>query len=88
MATQLWIVGRMEMQPWEFVGVFATEAEARAACLSPKYFVGPAVLGEATPVERTEWPGCYYPIVEHEGSGEQIIVTYEEWKAIANGTER
>lgn len=79
----MWIVGHLDNEPWQFIGLFATEKEAVAACLTSKYFVAPATVGEIAPNERTEWPGCYYPIVKHEGSDEvSRVASYEEWNVI------
>ena len=68
----VWIVGQVhpsngleeqDMQvAWEFQGVFDTETLAVAACKSPLYFIGPAVINEELPETITEWFGAYYPI--------------------------
>lgn len=61
---KLWVAGMFRdlKQPiWELVGVFDSEQMAIDACIDYRYFIGPAVLNEATPFERMEWPGCYYP---------------------------
>lgn len=64
---ELWIAGEfIEGEPWGFVGVFDTEAAAVAACKDERYFVGPATLNVASPVEKEEWPGCYAPLLKVE----------------------
>lgn len=51
---------------WEFIGVFSDEAKAVAACLSYRYFVGPATLDVALSDGSIEWTGAFYPIIETE----------------------
>lgn len=64
--TQLWIVGQViapgETGPvWEFQGVFESEVLALAACVGPKFFLGPAQLNERIASETQPWVGCYFP---------------------------
>jgi hypothetical protein len=64
---EVWIAGQYRGQfpegtAWDFQGVFATEAEAIAACENPSYFVFPATVGERLPDQMQEAPGCYYPL--------------------------
>jgi len=47
---------------FSFMGVFATEPEAVAACRDENYLVGPAVMGKQLPDRLVPWVGCYYPI--------------------------
>lgn len=42
-------------------GVFATEAEADAACTSSHKGIGPIELGKRMPHAEAYWPGFYYP---------------------------
>ena len=71
----LWIVGQYrgdsegEFVAWDFEGVYATEAEAVAACETDQYFVGPATLGQRCP--DGPWPGAYYPKAKESESDEQ-----------------
>ncbi len=68
---ELWIVGQwralvdvgLELShvAWDFQGVFATRAEAVAACIETSYFIVPATLGETWPHGQVEWKGCEYP---------------------------
>jgi hypothetical protein len=60
----LYIVGECRDEPnaWDFVGVFESAELAEAACTSPRYFVGPAVLNERTPDGSIAWPGAWFPI--------------------------
>ena len=64
--TQVWIAGKFiaetdQGRVWEFQGVFETETDAVAACLTSAYFIGPCFMGEPFPDETMEWPGAYYP---------------------------
>jgi len=65
---ELWIVGQYRGDTedghvaWDFQGVFPSREEAEAACLTPRYFVGKASLGERLPDHRVTWPGVYYPL--------------------------
>lgn len=59
----LWVVGKFkDTEPWEFQGVFDSEAKAVRACKSPAYFVGPVQLNYTVPDETDAWPGMYYPV--------------------------
>jgi len=59
---ELWIVGQwLPDLAWEMMGVFHSEELAEAACKDDTYFVGPLILNEVAPDERTPWPGAYYP---------------------------
>jgi len=61
----VWIVGRyIENEPWQFMGVFDSEAEAVGACRDDTYFIGPATLNEQLPHELTVWTGLRYPLLE------------------------
>ncbi len=63
---RLWIVGKeldYTVSSWEFQGVFATESDARAACKTERYFIGPARLNRAVPDRGVKWKGAYYPKV-------------------------
>ncbi|HEX7127285.1 MAG TPA: hypothetical protein VF406_16125 [Thermodesulfobacteriota bacterium] len=62
MSDTIWLAGRMLTgQPWEILGVYATEAEAVARCRRWEDFVGPLTLGVDLPEETAPWSGCYYP---------------------------
>lgn len=67
----LWIVGRFYAETWDFQGVFWNEPEAVAACVDDTWFVAPAQIGVALPVEPQPWPGLYYPVppVEEQPAG-------------------
>jgi len=59
-----WIVGKVtntETYSWEFAGVFDSHEKAVSACISERYFVGPAVLNKAFPDDPCKWEGAYYP---------------------------
>ena len=61
---RLWIVGKEldhTVSAWEFQGVFDTESDARAACRTERYFIGPALANRAVPDRRAKWAGSYYP---------------------------
>jgi hypothetical protein len=62
----VWIVGQWYTdQPWEFSGVFDSEAAAIAACRDDTYFIAPYTLNTAAPHETTDgMPGGYYPLLE------------------------
>lgn len=68
----VWCVGQVRqwhVEPtdhcqWEMVGVFASEADARAACRNETYFIGPWLIGVPAPDDATEWPGAYYPLLQ------------------------
>jgi hypothetical protein len=69
-----WIVGRVVSDDgtrWEFQGVFDEEQLAVAACIGPRYFVGPAKMNAALPDERHDWTGAYYPLTMDENTAEQ-----------------
>lgn len=61
--SKVWIVGKHNGpdKPWEFQGVFDSEARAEAACLDWNWFYGPATMNEALSANATAWPGCTYP---------------------------
>lgn len=59
---RVWIVGRFYAETWDFQGVFWKEAEAVGACVDDTWFVAPAQIGVALPVEPQPWPGLYYPV--------------------------
>ncbi len=69
----LWIVGFFRDPEcnevggiWEIVGVYDSESKAVEACKDWRYFVGPMELNFTAPVDKTEWPGSYYPIIIEE----------------------
>lgn len=67
MTNQVWVVGKHRGvsehgTAWDFQGVFASRADAVAACVSVDYFIGPAVVGEGVEDEAAEWPGAEYPL--------------------------
>jgi len=51
---------------WDILGVFDTEAGARAACTKPYHFIGPLEMNVRLPDETLEWPGSFYPKVTME----------------------
>ena len=62
----VWIVGQSKSDTesrWEFQGIFSTEEKALQAARIGGYnfFIGPANMDVALPVERIEWEGAYYP---------------------------
>lgn len=59
---RVWIVGRFYAETWDFQGVFWKEPEAVSACVDDTWFVAPAQIGVALPVEPQPWPGLYYPV--------------------------
>ncbi len=68
----LWVVGKainIKNCKWEFQGVFSSEQRAIDACITDRYFVGPAVLDEALPDKRIEWPNAYYPFAKDRVNG-------------------
>ena len=73
---KMFIVGKSLGGPdyhrWEFMGVFATEPKAVAACTTDMMFVGPAVVGERWPDETIEWPGAYYPLLESPPIADEV----------------
>jgi hypothetical protein len=59
---KLWVVGRvLDMDYWEFIGVFDDEQLAVNACFDTLCFVGPCILNENVGRETIEWPDSYYP---------------------------
>ncbi len=65
----LWLVGKINREDhakWEFMGIFDMEDQALSICVEPGYFIGPVILNQACPVERTTWPGAYYPMGTYE----------------------
>jgi len=61
---QVWVTGEEFEIPgtWGFIGVFATEAEAVAACGDDdNCFVGPQKFGTVVPKGPQAWVGAYYP---------------------------
>lgn len=61
---------------WELCGVFSTREAALKMCLARDYFIGPVEMDEFLPVERTEWPGCEYPLGKFESRED-----FEAWQA-------
>lgn len=65
-----WITGRITPEEeldtfehtWQLQGVFRTEQAAKSACKDDLYFIGPVLVGVSLPHDRTEWPGCYFPL--------------------------
>ena len=47
-------------QCWDLHGIFTDQSVAESQCLDASYFVGPIHLNERLPIERFDWPGCYY----------------------------
>lgn len=50
--------------PWEFRGIYTTEAAAIAQCKSPADFVGPVTLDESLDDDPQVWPGAVFPMAE------------------------
>ena len=71
----LWICGqRSDLEgstdQWAISGIFATEAEASAACRDWTYFVmGPVTLGAQAPHEEVATEKGYYPILAGRPEG-------------------
>lgn len=68
---EFWICGQRyesKDQPdrcWEFQGVFDAEHKAIQACVTDDFFIFPATLNEALPVESMPEDGrSYYPRLE------------------------
>jgi hypothetical protein len=57
----LWVVGQLKDDDWDFQGVFSSEEKALAACKGPEYFVGPCTLDQEAPEETVDWPNGYLP---------------------------
>lgn len=65
----LWIVADVKSEDgriWEFVGVFDSEAGARAACARWHFCYWPAVLNERLPDESAVHPDTVYPLERTE----------------------
>ena len=62
---------------WMPIGVFASEAEAEAACSQHPDFVAPLPLGVALPDVAYPWPGMRYPILEARHAATMARVTKE-----------
>jgi hypothetical protein len=71
----LWITGqRSDLEDatnqWAISGIYATEAEAAAACRDWTYFVmGPITLGVQAPHENVATEKGYYPIIDGRPDG-------------------
>jgi len=63
MATKVWIVGQRvdprDSGVWCFCGVYSTEEAARGRCMDDTFFIGPATIDGAVPIERVAWPDVY-----------------------------
>lgn len=73
MGCVVWCAGRVidrDTNDWQFQGVFATEQEAASVCRDETWFIGPAKVGAALPVEGFEWPDAYYPLLTPTPQGE------------------
>ena len=61
-------VGETVFADVTFIGVFATEEEAVAACRDKSYFIGPTIFGESWGHEKEDWVcagrRAYYPHLE------------------------
>lgn len=60
----IWVVGRVHGDVWEYQGVFDSEEKAKEACKIDyywAYFIGPTKLNEEVTHDSIEWPGAYYP---------------------------
>jgi hypothetical protein len=80
MKTEFWICGQWkgDDKPWEFQGVFETEAQAIAACVADNYFIFPATLNKEWP-QQTVWSaGGYYPHLETKEQGAERERAYAE----------
>lgn len=62
-AEQAWLVFQCKEIP-EFQGVFSSVVAAIAACVTESHCVCPAKMNQVVPLERTEWPGAWYPLQE------------------------
>ena len=58
---QLFVVGQVVGESWEFEGVFDSRELAESKCLDRAFFVGPVRLNEELPQGPTAWVGAYYP---------------------------
>lgn len=61
-----WLVGRTfaDNRPWEFQGLYTTEAAAVARCEGEDWFVAPVIADESAPIATTPWPGARRPAEE------------------------
>lgn len=67
---------------WELAGVFSTREAAVRMCRGRDFFVGPVEMDTFLPVERTEWPGCEYPLGKFESTED-----FEAWQAKRKGMQ-
>lgn len=48
---------------WALEGVYDTEDKAKAKCVTPYHFVGPATINQDLPADGV-WPGAYFPLAK------------------------
>ncbi len=61
----VWVCGRYyKGSPWEILGIFYEEHDARDLCTKDIDFIGPVEINKKLPEKNMEWPGCYYPLKE------------------------
>ena len=81
---ELWVCGQLRelteyrgRSIWDLVGVFDTEAMAKAACRDKNYFIYPIERNKQYPEEEVYSTGGYYPTVE-QSRGKRGIKAWEE----------
>ena len=62
----IWLVLRLTT-PVEILGIFASQSAAVSQCTEPHDLVGPLHIDEILPIDKTEWPGAFYPVAKAEG---------------------
>ena len=67
MDRELWVCGQLTGEycgrgtPWEFQGIFSSEAKADAACRNETYFIYPVQLDVELPDDPIDAPKARYP---------------------------
>lgn len=72
MSDIFWLAWR-NAEPFEILGLFSTEAAARAQCTRPSDGIGPLALDVALGDEPLPWEGAYYPVVAYPHHGGQAV---------------
>jgi len=58
---ELYIVGKVVNNNWEFAGIFEKEDVAVKNCFANNYFVARVYLNREVPIESQDFEYAYYP---------------------------
>lgn len=63
-----WLRKKAKIRRWHIIGVFESEAKAKASCRDKDYFIGQLPFNTQLPHLAVGWPGAYFPLAEESPS--------------------